>query len=102
VRKYLLVAAWLLPWAAMAQTHTGVIAQVRVDSGMNAPLCIATVPELRAVSWACLYSNRPHYQEMKQLILRAFETRMRCALEWSQVDALTNRARIDALSCVTQ
>ena len=30
---------------------------------------------------------------------RAFESGARCTLEWNQVDAMTNRARIEAISC---
>lgn len=92
-----LIALAALP--AAAQTHTGVIAQVRVDSGINAPFCVATIPALPAVGWACLYANRPYYPEMRELLLRAFENRLRCTLEWSVIDTLTNRARIDAVTC---
>ena len=90
------LAALALP--AAAETHTGVISQVRVDS-VNAPVCVAMVPELRGVTWACLYVNRPQYQEMKEIVLRAFDRGARCTVEWNQVDSMTGRARIDAITC---
>ena len=84
---------------ALAQTHTGVITQVRIDTVANIGVCVATAPELRGVTWACLYSNRPLYQEMRDLLLRAYERGARCTFEWTQVDSMTSRARIDAVTC---
>ena len=104
MRSYLL--ALLLPLPALAQSypgqiHTGAITQVRIDSSTSAALCVATAPELRGAAWLCLYTNRPHYHEMKEMLFRAFEKRTACSFEWAQIDSLTNRARIDALSCYT-
>jgi hypothetical protein len=92
----------LLPGIALAQTHTGSITQIRMDTGANAALCVATGPELRGASWACLYPNRAHYREMQEILLRAFEKNAPCTFEWTQVDSMTNRARIEALTCFSQ
>ena len=81
------------------QVHTGEIRQIRVDSASSASICVSTAPDMPGGLIACLYSTRPLFQEMKDLLLRAFERKARCAFEWTQVDSLTQRARIDALSC---
>ena len=38
---------------------------------------------------------------MKELVWRAFEIEARCTLEWNQVDSMTNRARIEAITCTS-
>ena len=48
---------------------------------------------------ACIYPNRRHYPEMKELLLRALDARHPCVFEWTQRDSLTNRAQIQAITC---
>ena len=38
--------AYLMPPPAAAETHEGVVRQIRIDGGSNAPLCAATTPEM--------------------------------------------------------
>jgi hypothetical protein len=67
---------------ALAQTHTGVIAQIRIDSDV--------------------LPHRPLYREMHDVLVRAFEKGMPCTFEWTHVDAMTNRARIESSTCIAQ
>ena len=89
----------LLSLPAAAQSHTGVITHVRIDSAASAAFCVATSPQLQGAAWACLYPRRAHYREMHDLLVRAFEGRLACTFEWSLVDSLTRQARIEALTC---
>jgi hypothetical protein len=65
----------------------------------NTPLCAATDPPMPGGAWACFYSTLPHYQEMKELLFRAFDAQHRCTFEWTQKDAITNRAQIAIITC---
>jgi hypothetical protein len=76
-----------------------VIEQVRIDSSTQPALCVTTSPAMPSGASACFYSGRPNYLETVQLLLRAFEARMPCRFEWTQVDSMTNRARIEVLTC---
>ena len=99
MRTILAIVVWLASSAASAHVHTGRVEQLRVDGVGGGPLCVTTAPALPAVAYACLHTSWPHYQEMRELVLRAFESGAACRLEWNQVDSLTNRARIEAISC---
>jgi hypothetical protein len=90
---------WLISSPALAQAHTGVITQIRIDSGAQPAVCVATAPAMPDGTWACFYSNRPGYLEMTQLLLKAFEAKLPCRFEWTQVDSMTSRARIEVLTC---
>ena len=102
MRNYLLVLAGLLPLPAAAQSHTGVITQIRIDSGAGPAVCVATAPELRGTAWACLHAQHTRYREMYEVLLRAFEKNLPCKFEWTQVDSMTNRARIEVITCSSQ
>jgi hypothetical protein len=85
---------------AAAESHEGVVRQIRIDvDASHTPLCAATNPPMPGGAWACFYPNRPHYQEMKEMLLRAFDGKHICTFEWTQRDAVTNRAQIAILTC---
>jgi hypothetical protein len=88
----------LVPLRAQAQEHTGVVRLIRIDASSNAAICAMTAPDMPGGAWACFYANRPHYLEMKEMLLRAFEAKSKCRFQWTQV-SLTNEARIDVLTC---
>jgi hypothetical protein len=89
----------LMPSPAAAESHEGVVRQIRIDSEADAPLCVATTPNMPGGAWACIYQNRRHYQEMKELLLRALDSKQPCTFEWTQRDSLTNRAQIVSITC---
>ena len=84
---------------AVAESHEGVVEQLRTDSNADTPLCAATIPGMPGGAWACIYPNRPYYQEMKEMLFRALDAKHRCTFEWSQRDTVTNRAHIDRITC---
>jgi len=79
-----------------------VIALIRIDSGAPASVCVATSPAMPDGLSACFYAGRSHYLEMVELLMRAFEAKAPCRFEWTQVDSMTNRVRIEVLTCFTQ
>jgi hypothetical protein len=89
----------LTPLPAAAESHEGVVRQIRIDTDANTPLCAATNPSMPGGAWACFYPNRPYYREMKEMLFRAFDGKHECTFEWTQRDALTNRAQIAILTC---
>jgi hypothetical protein len=95
------VAAMISPVSlpAAAESHEGIVRYIRVDSEADAPLCAATSPNMPAGAWACIYPNRPHYHEMKELLLRALDAKYTCTFEWTQRDAVTNRAQVSSITC---
>jgi hypothetical protein len=97
--RHVLVIAALAASPALAAEHTAAVVQVRVDSALQAPICAATAPAMPGGVWACFQSTRPHYLEMKELLLRAAEAKATCRFEWTQADSMTNSVRVDALSC---
>lgn len=48
---------------------------------------------------ACVYPNRRHYPEMREMLLRVLDAKHTCVFEWTQRDTLTNRAEIRAITC---
>ena len=104
-RRFVLAAAALtlmtalMPQPAAAESHRGVVRTIRIDSEADASLCAATSPNMPGNAWACIYPNRRHYQEMKELLLRALDAKLTCTFEWTQRDALTNRAQIISVTC---
>jgi len=98
-RTALAAVAFLTPLPGAAESHEGVVWQIRIDADANSPLCAATIPGMPGGAWACFYPNRPHYQEMKELLFRAFDGRHTCTFEWTQGDTVTNRAQITILFC---
>ena len=95
----LLAAGFLLPLPALAQAHGGVVTHLRVELSPRPTICAATAPAIPGGVAACVNSTQPHYHEMKELLLRAFEARAFCTFEWKLVDSMTSRARIDAVTC---
>ena len=89
----------LAPLHAAAESHEGVVQQLRIDSNADTPLCASTIPSMPGEAWACIYPNRRYYQEMKEMLFRALDARHRCTFEWSQRDTVTNRAHIDRITC---
>ena len=89
----------LMPSPAVAEWHEGVVRQIRIDSDADAPLCVATFPNMPGGAWACIYPSRRHYLEMKEMLLRALDLKHMCTFEWTQRDTLTNRAQITAVAC---
>lgn len=87
------------PPAGAADSHEGVVRQIRVDAGATAPLCVATHPPLPRGAWACFYPNRLHYEEMRELVFRALDAQHACRFEWTQRDALANRVQVEVLTC---
>lgn len=53
----------LIPLPAAAESHEGVVRQIRIDTDANTPLCAATNPSMPVGAWACLYPNRPHIRK---------------------------------------
>lgn len=92
-------AALLAPLPAAAASHEGVVRQLRVDSEADAPLCALTSPAMPGGDWACVYPNRRHYQEMREMLFRALDARHVCVFEWSVRDAISRRAQIVSLAC---
>ena len=92
----------LLPVPAVAESHEGVVRQIRIDSDADAPLCVATIPAMPGGALACIYPNRRHYPEMKEMLLRALDSKHTCIFEWTQRDALTNRAHISSITCASR
>jgi len=84
---------------ALAQSHTGVITQVRIDSNVQPSVCVAIDPAMPGGASACFHSGRAGYLEMVQLVLKALEAKLFCRFEWTQVDSMTGRARIEVLTC---
>lgn len=97
--RALLVLAMLAPQAAPAQPHTGTISEIRIDAQAQPAMCVRTFPAMPEGALACVYSNRAHYREMRELLLWALSAKVACRFEWSLVDSVTNRARIDVLHC---
>jgi len=95
----LIAISSLVPLRAAAESHEGVVQQLRIDSNADTPLCAATIPSMPGEAWACIYPNRPYYQEMKEMLFRALDARHKCTFEWSQRDTLTNRAQIVSITC---
>jgi hypothetical protein len=89
----------LMPMAAAAESHEGVVRYIRIDSEIDAALCVATDPNMPGGAWACLYRNRPHYQDMRDLLLRALDWKHTCTFEWTHRDTLTNRVQISSVTC---
>ena len=90
---------FLVPLPAAAEMHEGVVRHIRVDSEADAPLCIATTPAMPGDAWACIYPNRRHYLEMKEMLLRALDARHICVFAWTYRDSMTNRAQIISVTC---
>ena len=59
----------LLPSGAGADSHQGVVRQIRIDADSDAALCVA------------------------------LDAKHTCIFEWTQRDTLTNRAEIRAMTC---
>lgn len=95
----LLAIVFLAPLSAGAESHEGVVHQLHIDSNADTPLCAATIPSMPGGAWACIYPSRPYYQEMKEMLFRALDAGHRCAFEWTQRDAVTNRAQIIRVTC---
>lgn len=89
----------LTPLPAAAESHEGVVRQIRIDSDTDAPLCVATSPSMPGGAWACIYPNRRHYHEMKELLLRALEAKHTCTFVWTHRDTMTNRAPVLSVTC---
>ena len=89
----------VMPLPAAAESHEGVVRQIRIDSESDAPLCVATIPNMPGGTWACIYPNRRHYLEMKEMLFRALDSKHTCTFEWTQRDTLTNRAQIMSVTC---
>ena len=89
----------MMPLPVLAETHEGVVRLIRIDSESDAPLCVATTPNMPNESWACIYTNRRHYREMMEMLLRALDAKHTCTFEWTHRDALTRRAQINILTC---
>jgi hypothetical protein len=89
----------LAPLPAAAESHEGLARHIRIDSEADAPLCVATTPNMPGGAWACIYPNRRHYEEMKEMLLRALDAKHLCTFEWTQRDAITRRAQIVAVTC---
>lgn len=62
-------------------------------------MCVTTSPAMPEGALTCVYANRAHYREMRELLLWALSAKVACRFEWSLVDSVSNRARIDALQC---
>jgi hypothetical protein len=90
---------WLAPAQVLAESHEGQVQQIRIDSDADAPVCAATSPGMPGGAWACIYPNRRHYQEMKEMLFRALEARHWCALEWTLKDTVSNRAQLARITC---
>src|SRR5688572_464387 len=86
----------LMPMPAAAESHQGVVQSIRIDSEIDAAFCVATDPNMPGGAWACLYRNRPHYLDMRDMLLRALDWKHICTFEWTQRDALTNRVQISS------
>ena len=97
--RALIALAMLMPLPALAQSHTGTIGQIRIDAQAQPALCVTTSPAMPEGAWACVYPNRAHYREMRELLLWAFSAKVACRFEWTFADSVSNRARIDALQC---
>lgn len=89
----------LMPLPAAAESHEGVVRHIRIDSEADPPLCVTTIPDMPGGAWACIYQNRRHYLEMKEMLLQALNSRHTCTFEWTQRDTLTNRAQIISITC---
>jgi hypothetical protein len=91
--------AALMPLPAAAESHEGIVRQIRIDSDTDAPLCVATSPGMPGGAWACIYPNRRHYHEMKEMLFRALDARHTCSFVWTNRDAITNRAQLVSVAC---
>ncbi len=80
----------LMPLPAAAESHEGVVRQIRIDSESDAPLCVATIPNMPGGTWACIYPNRRHYLEMKEMLFRALDSKHTCT---AQIMSVTCSAR---------
>jgi len=98
-RTVLVALFALMPLTAAAESHEGVVRHIRIDSEADAPFCVATVPNMPGGAWACIYPTRRYYQEMKDLLLRALDSKHTCTFEWTQRDTLTNRAQVIRVTC---
>jgi hypothetical protein len=100
VRRFLALACLAAaPTLAQTQTHRAAVTQIRIDSRANLPVCATVAPAMPGAISPCLYPHQPYYDELKALLLRAFDAGAVCTFEWGQVDSMSNRARIDALAC---
>ena len=92
----------LTPFPVAAESHEGVVREIRIDTYADTPLCAATSPPMPGGAWACFYPNRQQYQEMKEMLFRAFDAQHKCTFEWTQKDMVTNRAQIAILTCTAR
>ena len=89
----------LTPSLAVAESHEGVVRQIQVDSDIDTPLCVATAPAAPGGSLLCISPTRKHYVEMRELFLRALDSKHTCTFEWTQKDLFTNRPQISRVTC---
>ena len=99
MRLVLVAIALLAPLPVAAESHEGIVRELRIDSDADSPLCATTSPRMPAGARACIYPNRRYYQEMKELLFRALDGKYRCTFSWTLRDTVTNQAQIASISC---
>jgi hypothetical protein len=79
---------------AVSGTHRGVLInyQLNGDIGPNRGVCFQMQPTLPGANpWACVYQDRPLYNEISGVLLAARFAKKECQIAWNSLDADTNR-----------
>ena len=82
-----LATALLVSTTALAASHTGTVSLYHLNSNVaGRGVCVQTSPAM-SNTWACLWRGNPLYDEISQLLLKAYIDDRRCTIRWSTTDS---------------